>query len=42
MSHPDSENQKDKYQSSADGYYSDEELMLDDELDLSFLDEPTE
>ncbi|HQM15588.1 MAG TPA: hypothetical protein PLM16_00035 [Candidatus Woesebacteria bacterium] len=26
----------------ADGYYSDEELLMDDELDLSFLDESEE
>jgi len=26
-------------QTTADGYYSDDELTLDDELDLSFLDE---
>ncbi|KUK79436.1 MAG: hypothetical protein XD95_0388 [Microgenomates bacterium 39_7] len=25
-----------------DGYYSDDELILDDELDLSFLDEDEE
>lgn len=26
----------------ADGYYSDDDLLLDDELDLSFLDEDEE
>lgn len=29
-------------QTSADGYYGDEELTLDDELDLSFLDDDVE